>query len=344
MLNVPSTSPIPLLYGEGKAARTRNGGNPTDFGGSTFVQFQAGVNNTTTAKSSQLYVNSAVTSTPLTGNGSPYGIQPNSIGSSLLSTPGALAYSGNWNTSPFIGSQLVNGFPEGGFPGTVIRGKFYGIYTIIGTPVMNFEVGVIQNNAGASYPYTALSAMSAYTWATLPSAQPWEANFEIVVNNNLTTTSTAGSGFTATMNTNAAGSITAVNVTNAGSGYIGIPTLAVTGLGVPTTNLGAILIPVLNGAGGISQVLIASGGAGYTASQTAAGTLPATATAGSVYARGNLIVGGVAGAPATVFEFTPASTTLDTTQPYWIDIRSTFSTNGAGLLMQTTGGYLEFLN
>lgn len=333
MLNVPSTSPIPLLYGEGRAARTRNQNNPTDLGGSFFVQFQSGIAQTTAAtKSSQLYVTPTATQTPLTGNGTPYPVQPNNQGSSLLISNGALAYSGLWNTSPFIGTQAT-----GGFPGSVIRGKFYGLYTITGTPVMNFEVGVIQNTAAGTY--TALSAMSPFTWATLPTAQPWETVFELVVNNNLTTTATAGSGFTATVNTNAAGVVTSITVTNAGSGYVGLPTLAISGVGAPSVN--ATLYPVLSPTGGILAVQVVSGGLGYTASQTGAGSCAATATAGSIYARGSLTVGGVAGAAATVFEFAPASTTIDTTLPYWIDIRSTFSTAAS---MTVQGGYLEFLN
>lgn len=341
-LNVPSTNPIPLLYGEGRAQRTRNEGLPTDLGGTFYVQYQAGVANTTTSKSSLLYVNATNTQTPLTGNGAPYAIQPASNGSSLIGTAGALAYSGNWNTSPYIGTQAVNGFPVGGFPGTVIRGKFYGIYTIVGTPDMNFEVGVIQNNAGASYPYTALAPIAAYTWSTLPSGQAFEVNFNIVVNNNLTISTGAGSGFTATLNTNSSGVVTGVNVTNTGSGYIGIPTLAITSLGSPT--VAATLTPVLNASGGIASVNVVSGGSGYTASQSAAGTLTATSTGGSVYTTGSLVLAGVAGAASTTLQLTPTSTTIDTTQPYWIDIRSTLSTNTSVTSIQVTGGYLEFLN
>ena len=344
MLNVPSTSPIPLLYGEGKAARTRNGGNPTDFGGTFYVQYgpqQAYLS--LTSKSSLLYVNAAATGTLVTGASGvqPYAVLPLSNGSTLLSTAGALAYSGNWNVSPYIGSQLVNGFAEGGFPGSVSRGKFWGTYGATGTPTIATEVGVIQNNAASSWPYTALSASTAFTLGAV-AAQPWVADFDIVVSNNLTTTVAAGTGFTGTVNTNSSGVVTSITVTNAGSGYIGIPTLAISGAGAPT--LAAILQPVLNGSGGIASVLVQTGGAGYTASLVGGGAVAATATQGTVYARGALTLGGAAGAASTVLQFAPTSTNIDTTQPYWIDLRTTFSVSNAANTQVVTGGYLEFLN
>jgi hypothetical protein len=343
-VNVPSTNPIPILYGEGRAARTRNEGLPTDLGGTFYVQYgpqQAYA--TLASKSSLLYVNAAAIGTLVTGASGvqPYAVGPLSNGSSLIPTAGALGYSGNWNTTPYIGSQLVNGFPVGGFPGSVIRGKFWGTYGATGTPTIATEVGVIQNNAGNSYPYTALSASTALTLGAV-SAQAWEANFDIVVNNNLTTTTAVGSGFTGTVNTNSSGVVTGINVTATGSGYIGIPTLAISGAGSPTVN--AILIPVLNSSGGIASVLVQTGVAGYTASLFSGGLVAATSTQGSVYARGNLILGGAAGAAATVLEFAPASTNLDTTQPYWIDLRTTFSVSAAANTQVVTGGYLEFLN
>jgi hypothetical protein len=312
---VPSTNPIPLSYQEGPIRRVRNGQNPTDLGGTNYVQIQAANPvNTTTNKSSVLYtlIN---TNTPLTGNQAPWNV-PNGPGSPLIQA-NALGYSGNWNV------QSV------GFPGTVARGKLFGVYGATGTPTIAIEVGLILN--GTTPTYTALAASTALTLGAV-SAQPWELDFNIINPQFITSTATPGSGFAGTVNVTS-GAITSVTITNGGTGYVGIPTFASSG------SSGAILIPtIVNGS--IVDIRVVAGGTGATQGNA----ITATAVGGQLYAQGFLKLGGAAGAAATVLGLAPTTTSIDTTQPYYIDVRATFSVSSASNTITAQGGYIEFLN
>jgi len=314
-VGVPSTNPIPLPYQEGPIKRVRNGQNGTDLGGTNYVQIQAANPvNTTTNKSSVLYtlVN---TNTPLTGNQIPWNV-PNGPGSPLLQA-NSLGYSGNWNVQTT------------GFPGTAIRGKIFGVYGATGTPTIALEIGLILN--GSTPTYTALAASTAFTLGAV-AAQPWELAFDIINPNFVTTTATPGSGFAGTVNVTA-GAITSVTITNGGTGYVGLPTFATAG------GSGFILIPtIVNGS--IVDIRVVAGGTGSTNGNA----ITATAVGGQLYTRGLLTLGGAAGAAATVLGLAPTTTSIDTTAPYYIDVRATFSVSSASNTITAQGGYIEFLN
>lgn len=314
-VGLPSTNPLPFSYQEGAMKRVRNGQNGTDLGGSNYVQIQAANPvNTTTNKSSVLYtlVN---TNTPLTGNQIPWNV-PNGPGSPLL-LANSLGYSGNWNV------QTV------GFPGTAIRGKIFGVYGATGTPTLALEVGLILN--GSTPTYTALAASTALTLAAA-TAQPWELEFNILCPQFVTSTATPGTGFAGTVAVTA-GAITSVTITNGGTGYVGLPTFASPG------STGAILTPtIVNGS--IVDIRVVAGGTGATNGNA----ITATAVGGQLYAQGFAKIGGAAGAAATVVGLAPATTSIDTTQPYFIDIRATFSASSASNTITAQGGTIEFLN
>lgn len=312
-LGVPSTNPLVLGPSDGRIARTRNGQNPTDLGGTNYVMFQAAnpvVN--TTNKSSVLYtqVNS---NTPVTGNvaiSSP----PNGQGAPILSA-NALAYSGLWG--------VVSA------PGTAIRVKLFGVYSSTGTPTIAMEGGLILNSGTPTY--TALAASTAFTLGAV-TTQPWELNYDIINTNTPTGTSGAGSGFTGTVNVTG-GAITSVTITNGGSGYVGLPTFTSAG------SSGAILIPTISG-GVITGITVVAGGTGATQGNA----ITANTTSGSLYARGQLILGGAAGAASTVLGLAPTSTSIDTTASYIFDARVTWSVAAAGNTITCQGGYVEMLN
>lgn len=100
-------------------------------------------------------------------------------------------------------------------------------------------------------------------------------------NATVTITGGGGSGATATATLNA-GVITAINVTNAGSGYTSVPTVTITGDGTGATATAALLT-----SGSVKSVTIINGGINYSAAPTigftgGAGTgATATATVGS---------------------------------------------------------------
>ncbi len=312
-LNVPSTNPISVPFSEGRIARTRNGQNPTDLGGTNYVQFQAANPVlSTTSKSSVLYTQVA-SNTPVTGNVA-ISAYPNGTGSPTISANG-LSYSGTW------ASLLA--------AGTAIRMKLFGVYGATGTPTIAMEAGLILN--GATPTYTALAASTAFTLGAV-AAQPWELIVDIINTNTPTGTSGAGSGFTGTVNVTG-GAITSVNITNGGSGYVGLPTFSSSG------SSGAILIPTLSN-GVITGITVVAGGTGATQGNA----ITANTTSGSLYTRGWLVLGGAAGAAATVLGLAPTSTSIDTTQPYIFDARVTFSVSSASNTMTCQGGYIEFLN
>jgi len=312
-LGVPSTNPLSILYTDGRIARTRNGQMPTDLGGSNYVMIQAGNPvNTTTNKSSVLYTQVA-SNTPVTGNvaiSSP----PMGVGSPILQANG-LAYSGLWGALTTAG--------------TAFRVKLFGVYGATGTPTIAMEAGVILN--GPTPTYTALAASTAFTLGAV-TAQPWELNYDVIVANTPTGTSGAGSGFTGTVNVTS-GAITSVTITNGGSGYVGLPTFSSSG------SSGAILIPTIAN-GSIVSITVVAGGTGATQGNA----ITANTTSGSLYTRGQLILGGAAGAASTVLGLAPTSTSIDTTASYILDARVTFSVSNALNTMTCQGGYIEFLN
>lgn len=312
-IGIPSTNPIAIPYQEGQAGRTRNGGNKTDFGGTNYVSIQAAnpvIN--TTSKSSLLYTTVA-TNTPLTGTGLPTGY-PNGPGAPSISALG-LSYSGNW--ANFLSA------------GTAIRVKLFGVYSSTGTPTIAMEAGVIANAGTATY--TALAASTAFTLGAV-TTQPWELNYDILNVNTPTGTSGAGTGFAGTVNVTS-GAITSVTITNGGSGYVGIPTFTSAG------SSGAILVPVLSN-GVIVGINVVAGGTGAVQGTA----ITANTTSGSLYTRGQLILGGAAGAASTVLGLAPTSTSIDTTAPYIFDARVTWSVAAAGNTIVCQGGYVEFIN
>lgn len=312
---VPSTNPLPLAFREGPIQRSRNGQNLTDLGGTTYVSVQAANPVvSTTNKSSVLYTQTN-TNTPITGNVIPWNV-PNGQGSPLLQA-NSLGYSGNWNL------QTV------GFFGTAIRGKLFGVYGATGTPTLAIEVGVIQNNSAATY--TALAASTALTLAAA-TAQPWDLEFNILLPQFVTSTATPGSGFAGTVNVTA-GAITSVTITNPGTGYVGLPTFASSG------STGAILIPVIAN-GGIIDIRVVAGGSGATQGNA----ITATAVGGQLYTQGFARIGGAAGAAATTVGLAPTTTSIDTTQPYYIDVRATWSASSASNTITCQGATIELLN
>lgn len=312
---VPSTLPLAQQAQEGQIRRTRNGQNPTDLGGTTYVSVQAANPvASTTNKSSVLYTQTN-TNTPVTGNVIPWN-PPNGQGSPLLQA-NSLGYSGNW---------LLQ---STGFYGTAIRGRLFGVYGATGTPTLALELGLILNSSAATY--TALAASTALTLAAA-TAQPWDLDFHITLPQFVTTTATPGSGFAGTVNVTA-GAITSVTITSAGTGYVGLPTFASSG------STGAILIPTIVN-GGIVDIKVVAGGSGATQGNA----ITATAVGGQLYANGFARIGGAAGAACTVVGLAPATTSIDTTQPYFIDVRATWSASSASNTITCQGGYIEFLN
>jgi len=312
-LGVPSTNPLSILYTDGRIARTRNGQNATDLGGTNYISIQTAnpvIN--TVSKSSVLYTQVA-SNTPVTGNvaiSSP----PNGPGTPSLQS-NALSYSGLWGGVTSAG--------------TALRVKLFGIYSSTGTPTIAMEGGVILN--GATPTYTALAASTAFTLGAV-TTQPWELNYDILVTNTPTGTSGSGTGFTGTVNVTA-GAITSVTITAGGSGYVGLPTFASSG------SSGAILIPTLaNGA--IVGIVVVAGGTGATQGNA----ITASTTSGSIFTRGQLILGGAAGAASTVLGLAPTATSIDTTASYILDARVTWSVAAAGNTIVCQGGYVEFLN
>ena len=91
---------------------------------------------------------------------------------------------------------------------------------------------------------------------------------------------------------------------------------------------------------GILGIVVVAGGTGATQGNA----ITASTTSGSLFTRGQLILGGAAGAASTVLGLAPTATSSDTTASYILDARVTWSVAAAGNTIVCQGGYVEFLN